>query len=117
VTIEFYRTADGKCPVQEYLLALNPKQRSKAAWTLDAVRSLTPVPAQYLQKMSGRINSWEVRVIFSGDIFRLLGYYNEAGALVLCHGFTKKTQKTPQQEIETAEARKADNENRKKKIR
>jgi phage-related protein len=115
MNIEFYCTADGKCPVQEYLDSLNGKQVSKVLWTLDAVRTLTPVPAHYLQKMVGCDDLWEVRIIFAGDIFRLLGYYNDVGSLKLCHGFTKKTQKTPAREIETAEARKADDENRKKK--
>jgi phage-related protein len=41
----------------------------------------------------------DLDVIFSGNIFRLLGWVDDMGKLVLAHGFTKKTEKTPLQEI------------------
>jgi phage-related protein len=55
---------------------------------------------------------WEVRVIFSGNIFRLLGWMDDMGKFVLAHGFTKKTEKTPLQEIRTNETRKRIYENK-----
>ena len=112
VEIQFYRTADGKCPVERFLDALQSKQAAKVYWTLRAVKSLDPVPVQYMQKLTHTDDLWEVRVIFSSDIFRLLGFFSREGRLVLCHGFAKKTQKTPLQEIATAEARKTDYEKR-----
>jgi phage-related protein len=62
--------------------------------------------------MTGTDDLWEVRVTLAGNIFRLLGFYDKAGMLVITHGFTKKTQKTPPREIEIAERRKYDYENR-----
>ena len=115
IEIEFYRTELDKCPVEAYLLSLNSKQRAKVAWTLQVIRELSPIPGQYFQKLSGRENLWEARIGFGGDIFRLLGFYNKKGQLVLCHGFTKKTQKTPPQEIQIAEARKVNYEKRESK--
>lgn len=109
--VKFYRTADGKCPVEDYLDELSSKQVEKVLWTLRVVRTLHPVPAQYLQKMIGTNDLWEVRVALAGNIFRLLGFYDKAGMFVIAHGFTKKTQKTPPREIETAERRKHDYEN------
>ena len=55
---------------------------------------------------------WEVRVIFAGNIFRLLGGVDGTDKLVLAHGFTKKTEKTPLQEIRTTETRKKIYENK-----
>jgi len=49
-----------------------------------------------------------VRVIFSGDIFRILGFIQTNSLVVLTSGFQKKTQETPKSEIELAEARKRD---------
>ena len=49
---------------------------------------------------------WEVRVIFAGNIFRLLGWMEGTDKLVLAHGFTKKTEKTPLQELQITENRK-----------
>ena len=55
---------------------------------------------------------WEVRVIFAGNIFRLLGWMEGTDKLVLAHGFTKKTEKTPLQEIQLTENRKKIYENK-----
>jgi phage-related protein len=41
-----------------------------------------------------------------GDVFRLLGFFDGATSLVLCHGFAKKTRKTPSHDIVLAERRK-----------
>jgi len=38
----------------------------------------------------------------------LLSFFDGAALVVVASGFQKKTQKTPQQEIKTAEARKKD---------
>jgi len=112
IQIVFYRTRDNKDPVQDYLDSLTPKQAAKVLWTIRVIQSVNPVPAQYFQKMTGTDNLWEVRVIFGGNIFRLLGFREREERVLLCHGFTKKTQKTPPQEITIAEARKADYETR-----
>ena len=54
----------------------------------------------------------DLDVIFSGNIFRLLGWMDDMGKLVLDHGFTKKTEKTPLQEIRTTKTRKRIYENK-----
>ncbi|MEA5532901.1 type II toxin-antitoxin system RelE/ParE family toxin [Crocosphaera sp. XPORK-15E] len=53
-----------------------------------------------------------VRVQFGNNIFRLLGFFVENNVLILTNGFTKKTQKTPSQEINLAHQRKRDYLNR-----
>jgi hypothetical protein len=47
-SIEFYRTARGTCPVEEFLDALADKQAQKVAWVLRLVERLDRVPEQYL---------------------------------------------------------------------
>ena len=105
--IAFYKTLNGESPVGEFLDGLSAKQAQKVTWTLQLIEELNQVPGQYLQKMSGTDQLWEVRAGFGGNIFRLLGWLDE-GKLVLGHGFQKKTLKTPPREIETAEQRKKD---------
>lgn len=39
-TITFYRTIDGKCPVQEFLDSLSGKVAQKVAWVLSMVEDL-----------------------------------------------------------------------------
>jgi len=49
---------------------------------------------------------WEVRARVSGNIFRILCFFDGTKLIVATSGFQKKTQKTPPQEIRTAEKRK-----------
>ena len=81
---------------------------------MDALRDQAhPASAFRLsEKMAATDDLWEVRVIFSGNIFRVLGWMDDMGKLVLAHGFTKKTDKTPLHEIRTTETRKRIYENK-----
>lgn len=51
-------------------------------------------------------NIWEFRTRYQGMTYRLLSFWdNDSGRLVVAtHGFIKKTQKTPANEIARAEA-------------
>ena len=105
--IRFLQTENGKEPARDYVLALDSKQRQKVAQTLESIQNLEGrAPAQYLKKLTRHI--WEVRVIFAGNIFRLLSFFDDRDLLIIAHGFTKKTQKTPKREIDTAERRRRD---------
>ena len=103
---------DGNSPVVEYLDGLDAKQTAKVLWTLSAIKQTHPAPSLYLKKMVATDDLWEARVIFAGNIFRLLGWMDGTDKLILAHGFTKKTEKTPLQEIRTTETRKKIYENK-----
>lgn len=103
--IEFYRTANGRCPVEEFLDTLSDKQAEKILWVLRLVKSLDPVPKQYFKLLPNTDGIWEVRVQAGNDIFRLLGFWAGSQLIVLTHGFAKKTQKTPRKEIILAQQR------------
>ena len=106
-TIEFYKQQSGACPVEEFLDALDGKQARKVAWVLDMVRTLPSPPRRFFKKLVGT-ELWEVRAEYSGNAFRLLGFYDGDDLIILASGFAKKTQKTPKQEINTAERRMKD---------
>lgn len=106
--INFYRTDDGKCPVEEFLDSLNSRQAQKVAWVLQLIEELEIVPTTYLKKLVNTGGIWEVRVQVGGDIFRFLGFFEGDNLVILNHGFQKKTQKTPSKEIQIAERRKRD---------
>jgi phage-related protein len=114
IEIQFYRTAAGACPVEEFLDGLNAKQAQKVLWVLKAVQELPQVPKQYFKKLEGTDDLWEVRAEFGGDAFRLLGFWEAGRLVILTNGFAKKTQKTPEREIALAEQRKRDHQNRRK---
>ena len=112
--VQFYQTAAGACPVEEFLDSLNAKQAQKVLWVLRAVQELPRVPKQYFKKLEGRDDLWEVRAEFGGDAFRLLGFWDAGQLIILTNGFAKKTQKTPERELALAEQRKRDYLSRKK---
>jgi phage-related protein len=106
--IIFYKTDKGKCPVEEYLDSLSNKHVEKVFFVLDLVERMPIVPRNYFKKLESTNEIWEVRVNFGNNIFRLLGFWDGPGLVILNHAFTKKTQKIPQKEIKTAENRKDD---------
>ena len=106
--INFYTYEDGKCPISGFLDSLSGKQVQKIAWVLQLIEDLDVIPTTYLKKLINTDGIWEVRIIVSGNIFRLLGFFDGDNLVVLNHGFQKKTQKTPAKEIKVAEKRRKD---------
>ncbi|MBZ0183619.1 MAG: type II toxin-antitoxin system RelE/ParE family toxin [Melioribacteraceae bacterium] len=96
----------GKNPVIEFFDSLNGKQVQKITWVLELFEEMSVVPKQYFKKLKNTDDIWEIRITFSGDIFRILGFFESNNNFVLTNGFIKKSQKTPQSEINLAEERK-----------
>jgi phage-related protein len=106
--IEFYRTASGRCPVQEFLEGLRDDAADKIGKVLDAVRHMDLVPLQYLKKLSGTDGLWEVRAQHRGNAYRLLAFWSGPRLVVLVSGFVKKTEDVPAREITLAQQRRRD---------
>jgi phage-related protein len=104
-TIAFYRTENGKCPVEEFLDSLSDKHAQRVTWVLRLAENMDRVPEQYLKKLVGTDHLWEIRAHTAGNSYRLLGFFDGPVLMVLTSGFSKKQQKTPLREIELAEAR------------
>jgi len=106
--IILYCFESGRCPVEEFFDSLTEKQFEKAAFVLDLIEQLDNVPSDYLKKLKGTDDLWEVRIRESSNIFRLLGFFDGNTFLILNHAFFKKSQKLPQKEIAVAQKRKQD---------
>ena len=106
--IIFYHTSSGKCPVEDFLDSLNDRQVEKVLWVLRLIRDLEFLPKEYFKKLVNTQDIWEVRVKSGNNIFRILGFFDDAQFIVLTNGFAKKSQKTPRNEIILAEQRKKD---------
>ena len=61
------------------------------------------VPVKYFSHMTGTTGIFEVRVEVGTDIYRVFSFFDEGQLIILVNGFQKKSQKTPQKEIELAE--------------
>ena len=97
--VNFYRLPNGKSPVEDFLDSLTGKQAQKVLWVLQLIEELDVIPHQYFKKLVDCEGIWEVRVQFGNNDFRLLGFFDGGTMLFLTNGFSKKTQKTPLQEI------------------
>lgn len=111
-TVNFYKDASGHMPVEEFLDGLSAEQAKKMVWVLQLIEKLPTLPSQYFKKLTNTDDIWEVRAISSGNIFRILGFFNGSTNFIATNGFQKKTQKTPQKEIKRAEKSKLDYEKR-----
>ncbi len=87
---------------EQFFIKQRQKVKDKIIWTLSLIEELSQVPETYLKHLSGTEGLYEVRVQQANDIFRIFCFFDEGKLVVLANGFQKKTQKTPQQEIEKA---------------
>lgn len=87
--------------VIEFLQSLNEKVRDKIAYNIG--KSMLVLDKELFKKL-GDTDIWEFRTIYSGMAYRLLAFWDTDTdtLVVVTHGFTKKSQKTPQKEINKA---------------
>ena len=85
-----------------YIKSLPEKVQDKIAYNISKSRYF--MDKELFKKLNDNI--WEFRTRYMGMTYRLLAFWdNETGNLVVAtHGFIKKTQKTPENEIARAEA-------------
>lgn len=104
--VQFYQTTSGAEPIRLFFDTLPAKVVQKVLWTLELVEKLERVPSEYMKKLSGTDDIWEVRINTGGLAVRLLGFFDGGSFVILTNGFSKKSDKIPQDEIGLAEKRK-----------
>ena len=88
---------------KEFYVTQNEKVRRKIAQTLVWLQTLDRLPVTILKNIEGKKGLYEIRIEFGGDIFRVFCCFDKGTLVILLNGFQKKTQKTPQSEIDKAE--------------
>mgnify|MGYP001777511587 CR=1 FL=1 len=86
----------------EFLESLEEKVKEKIVYNIS--KAMFVVDKDLFKKM-GDTDIWEFRTMYRGMAYRLFAFWDtESETLVVAtHGFVKKSQKTPQKEIEKAE--------------
>ena len=103
IPLFFYRSAAGNEPVRDWLKELDRDDRLEIGQDLMRVQYRWPVGMPLCRAMGAGL--WEVRTSLpSRTIARVLICFHD-GVLVALHGFIKKTQKTPDAEMELARQR------------
>ena len=88
--------------MREWLKELPAHERHAIGEDIKAVQFRWPLGMPLVRKLTGKV--WEVRTQMPTRIARLL-FTVKGKHMVLLHGFIKKTQATPVQDIELAEKR------------
>ncbi|MBI5471085.1 MAG: type II toxin-antitoxin system RelE/ParE family toxin [Ignavibacteriae bacterium] len=103
-TVEYVETNDGKKPFEEFVLSLSIDNRARLFETVNHFVGLRNQGLHVKENLSKHLEDgiFELRTSFSDRIGRTLYFYEQGARIVLTHGFIKKTQKTPRQEIEKA---------------
>jgi len=101
---QFYRSDSGREPVREWLKSLDAEDRRIIGEDIKDVEFSWPIGMPLVRSLGRKL--WEVRSrLPHGRIARVI-FCVEKDCMVLLHGFMKKTQKTPAQEIDLALKRK-----------
>jgi phage-related protein len=97
VSVSFYKQENGKEPVREWLKSLKKEERRVIGEDIKMVQEGWPLGMPLVGHLGKGL--WEVRSTLSNAIVRILFVMRE-GRMVLVHGFIKKTQKIPLQDLE-----------------
>lgn len=101
--IIFYGEGD-HCPVKKFLDNLDSDTRAKLLKIVNYIENygVNTVP-KYSKKLTGN-SLWEIRTL--GKInARIIYSTSKNNTIILLHGFIKKTQKTPKNDLEIAKYR------------
>ena len=77
--------------------------KKKIIWTLKVIEEIDLIPEIYLKHLKNTTGLYEIRVQIGNNIFRIFCFFDMDNLVVVGHGFQKKTQKIPKQQIERAE--------------
>ena len=110
-TIENYKTANHHDVIDEWLNSLEEKPRAKV---IDQIRRLKEkgikLKEPHVKHIEGKL--YELRTKDPKGVYRIIYFAYKGKKFVLLNGFTKKTKKTPKNEIEKAKGRLKDYINR-----
>jgi phage-related protein len=98
----FFRTAADREPVREWLRSLPREERRIIGEDIKTVQFGWPLGMPLVRKLDKGL--WEVRSRLPNRFARVIFTTGE-GRMILLHGFIKKSQKTPPDDLELAKTR------------
>jgi phage-related protein len=103
--VVFYRTASGREPVREWLRGLDRDSRRVIGEDIKTVQYGWPLGMPLVRSLGDGL--WEVRSRLRTGIARVI-FFAKGDVMALVHGFIKKSQKTPKDDLEIARRRAAE---------
>ena len=105
--VDFYETANGRRPAEEFLLSLDQKMRSKMLSMITVLKENgNKLREPYSKFVSDGI--YELRGKVGSDISRILYFFVVGQHIILTNGFIKKTRKIPRSELKKAKRYRTD---------
>ena len=103
ISAAFYATSAGNEPVREWLKDLPLADRKVLGEDIAAVEFTWPVGMPLVRPMKQGL--WELRSSLAGNRIARILFCVAEDRMVLLHGFIKKSQKTPDEELALARKR------------
>lgn len=85
---------------ERFMQTLTDQEQQKVKYGLLLLKSQDKVSTRFVRYIRNGI--YELRTLYNGNIFRVFFIFDDGNVVVLFNGFRKKTQKIPQNEIESA---------------
>ena len=104
LTVAFYQHETGNEPVRDWLVSLLRDDRKIIGFDIKTVQLGWPLGMPLVKSMGDGL--WEVRSHLTGSKIARVLFFLDGHCMILVHGFIKKTQKTPMEDIELAKKRK-----------
>lgn len=101
----FFATASGREPVREWLKEMSKEDRKVIGEDVKLVQFRWPLGMPLVRKLEADL--WEVRSHLSGGRIARVLFTVRGTEMALLHGFIKKTQKTPANDLRLARERKS----------
>ncbi|MCC4211677.1 type II toxin-antitoxin system RelE/ParE family toxin [Leeuwenhoekiella sp. Mr9] len=87
----------------KFYLGQDEKVKQKIKYVFELIKQVDRVPEKFLKHLTGTNGLYEIRVAYQSNSYRIFCCFDDGKLVVLFNAFQKKTQKTPQKEIDTAE--------------
>jgi phage-related protein len=100
--VEFLVLPSGRSPIEEFFSELDEKSLARISALIDLLKEQGSLPFPHARKLQGRKGLLELRVNSKDGAIRVFYVYFGKDRAILVSGFIKKSQKTPEREIERA---------------
>lgn len=86
----------------EFYTGLGKDLQEKIDWVFELVKTVDFIPKKYFKHIENSEGLYEIRIEYQSNIYRIFCFFDEGNLVILINAFHKKSQKTPQTEIELA---------------
>lgn len=105
--VTFYAKQDGSIPLREFINGMNAQLHARTLRMIELLRERgNELREPYTKPLSDGI--FELRIQSGNNAARICYFFMVGRNIIMTNGFIKKTQKTPQSEIDKAKQFRAD---------